>query len=76
MLSPSTATRAPSTDRALACLDRAKARLRSGLTTGEAEKLASEATAWEDWLEVSHPRSPLRLRLRDVRRRLEARGAR
>lgn len=57
---------------ALSCLDVAKARLRSGLTTQGAENQARQCTRYEDWLEVSHPRSPLRGRLKVVRRRLEA----
>jgi hypothetical protein len=42
----------------------------------EGPSLARACTAFEDWLESHHPRSPLRTRLRDVRRRLEARAGR
>jgi hypothetical protein len=70
----SNATRALTLEGALSCLDVSKARLRSGLTTQAAENQAGQCTRYEDWLEVSHPRSPLRGRLKTVRRRLEDRG--
>ena len=58
---------------AISCLDHSKSLLRGKPSRAQLEKAARQATEWEDVLEYEAPRSPYRAKLRDVRRKLEAR---
>ncbi len=58
---------------AVSCLDRSKSLLRGKPSRTQLEKAARQMTGWEDLLEYESPRSPYRAKLREVRRKLEAR---